>query len=56
MVKKIVIYVSILFSGLFVPEAQSQVIVKVRPKIPKVFVKKHVKINRGHAWREGNWV
>ena len=56
MVKKIVIFVAILFLGLFVPEAQSQVIVKVRPKRPKVFVKKPVKINKGHAWREGHWV
>ena len=48
-----VIFISALFlMGIFIPEAKSQLVVKVRPARPAVIVKKPVKPRRGHVWRE----
>jgi len=54
---KKVIFISALFLfGIFIPDAKSQIVVKVRPARPAVVVKKPVKARRGHVWREGHWV
>ena len=54
---KKVIFISALFLfGIFIPDAKSQIVVKVRPARPAVVVKKPVKVRRGHVWREGHWV
>ena len=54
--KKTIFITAIFFCGLILPEAKSQVVVKVRPARPAVIVKKPAKAKRGHVWREGHWV
>lgn len=56
MMKKIIMLTALFLLGLFLPEAQSQVVVKVRPARPAVIVKKPNRAKRGHVWREGHWV
>lgn len=54
--KKAILLGVILTMGLFVPQAYSQVIVKVRPNRPALVVKKPARAKRGHVWRDGHWV
>lgn len=53
---KVIVIVAMLLMGLFIPDAKSQIVVKVKPARPKVIVKKPGKAKRGHVWREGHWV
>jgi len=54
--KKIIFISALFFLGVFIPEAKSPIVVKVRPTRPTVVVKKPVKARRGHVWTEGHWV
>lgn len=54
--KKAIILSVFILLGFFIPEAKSQVVVKVRPARPAVVLKKPAKAKRGHVWREGHWV
>jgi hypothetical protein len=53
---KLLIVLILFFSGLFIPDAKSQVVVKVKPTRPKVIVKKPARAKRGYVWRDGHWV
>lgn len=56
MSKKVIVIIAMFFAGILIPEAQSQVIVKVRPGRPAKVIKKPAKARRGHEWRAGHWV
>lgn len=54
--KKLILIVGLFFLGIFIPDGQSQVVVKVRPARPKVIVKKPARAKRNHVWVDGHWV